>query len=99
MPLPLPLGRDANGKMIAGALAGSGAKERLLLHEILQFTGSRGPRSSREPNVVFGAEAAFEPTWALAHHPGDGLVLSFVELASQAVIELGLRDEEFDKLL
>ena len=78
--------------MVPGALESSGANEGPLLYEVLQVTGSRGSRSAGEPDVVFGTEASLETTRALAHHTGDGLVLSFVELTSQAVIELGLRD-------
>jgi hypothetical protein len=85
--------------MVAGALEGSCATKRLLVHEVLQVAGGRGSRGSGEEDVVLGAESAFESARSFTEHAGDHFFLAFIELPSQAVVKLGFGDQELDKLL
>ena len=77
----------------------SGSAEHSQLYKVLQISGGGGSGCFRNRQIIFCTEPALEPFQPFSKHPREHLVLSRIELATQAVIEFGFLDEEIDESL
>ena len=72
------------------------SRECALCHQILQVPCRRRAERLRDGDVILGAQTALEAIDTFAKHPGDRLLLPFVELAPMPLVKSGLGDGKFD---
>src|SRR5437016_3168794 len=65
-----------------------------LLDQVLQIPCGRGAGRPRDADVVLRVQAPLEAVEAFAEHPPDRLLLTFVHLAAQSLVEPRLGDVE-----
>ena len=70
--------------------------ERAHLDVVLQIPGRGRARRAGDGDVVFSAEAAFDPVRPFAEHALDYLVLPINQPVAELVVEVCLGDEESD---
>ncbi len=84
--------------MIAGVFKLTSLGQCALGHKVVEVTGCGRSRCASDGDVILRAEPVFEAVDALTEHALDHFLLTFVQLAAQAVIELGFFDNKLDAL-